>query len=97
MFPMVAEVAEFEAARELLDIELARERANGRILPVTVRAGVMLEVPSLAFQLPTLLKRVDFLSVGSNDLVQFLFAQDRGDASRQPLRYVVTNCFEVPE
>ena len=80
MFPMVAEVAEFEAARELLDIELARERANGRILPVTVRAGVMLEVPSLAFQLPTLLKRVDFLSVGSNDLGQFLFAQDRGDA-----------------
>ncbi len=80
MFPMVAEVAEFEAARELLDMELARERANGRTLPAAVRAGVMLEVPSLAFQLPTLLERVDFLSVGSNDLGQFLFAQDRGDA-----------------
>ncbi len=80
MFPMVAEVAEFEAARELLDMELARERANGRTLPAAVRAGVMLEVPSLAFQLPILLERVDFLSVGSNDLGQFLFAQDRGDA-----------------
>ena len=79
MFPMVAEVSEFEAARELLDMELARERANGRTLPAAVRAGVMLEVPSLAFQLPTLLERVDFLSVGSNDLGQFLFAQDRGD------------------
>ena len=80
MFPMVAEVAEFKAARGLLDMELARERANGRTLPAAVRVGVMLEVPSLAFQLPTLLERVDFLSVGSNDLVQFLFAQDRGDA-----------------
>jgi len=39
----------------------------------------MLEVPSLAFQLPALLKLVDFISVGSNDLGQFLFAQDRGD------------------
>lgn len=80
MFPMVAEVAEFDAARALLEMELAREESNGRTLPGRVAVGVMLEVPSLAFQLPALLERVDFLSVGSNDLVQFLFAQDRGDA-----------------
>ena len=39
----------------------------------------MLEVPALAWQLPALLRRVDFLSVGSNDLIQFMFATDRGN------------------
>ncbi len=80
MFPMVAEVAEFAAARILLDMEIERERDLGRVLPNKVSVGVMLEVPSLAFQMPALLERVDFLCVGSNDLAQFLFAQDRGDA-----------------
>jgi phosphotransferase system enzyme I (PtsP) len=40
----------------------------------------MLEVPALLFQLPSLLEKVDFLSVGSNDLLQFLFAADRNNA-----------------
>ena len=79
MFPMVAEIAEFEAARELLDLELELEKSKNQIVPATVNAGVMLEIPSLGFQLPNLLKRVDFISVGSNDLAQFLFARDRGD------------------
>jgi len=43
------------------------------------RVGVMLEVPSLLWQLDELLPRLDFISVGSNDLVQFLFAADRGN------------------
>jgi len=79
MFPMIAEVAEFDAARALLDKELAREKARGAPLPDDIHVGVMLEVPSLAFQMPALLERIDFLSVGSNDLVQFLFASDRGN------------------
>ncbi|MCM0020002.1 MAG: phosphoenolpyruvate--protein phosphotransferase [Tagaea sp.] len=79
MFPMVAEVAEFDAARELLEIEIARESKRGRALPDPVRVGVMLEVPALFWQLPQLAKRVDFVSVGSNDLMQFLFAADRGN------------------
>ncbi|MBI3452579.1 MAG: phosphoenolpyruvate--protein phosphotransferase [Rhodospirillales bacterium] len=79
MFPMVAEVAEFDAARALLDLEVERERARGRELPATIRVGVMIEVPALFWQLPVLLTRVDFVSVGSNDLVQFLFASDRGN------------------
>lgn len=79
MFPMVAEVPEFLAARELLDKECSRERERGRALPETLAVGAMLEVPSLAFQLPALLKHADFIAVGSNDLGQFLFAQDRGD------------------
>lgn len=79
MFPLVSEVAEFEAARALLDDEMSRARNRGDTLPSRVDAGAMLEVPSLYFQLPELLERVDFLSVGSNDLVQFLFACDRGN------------------
>ena len=79
MFPMIAQVSEFDAARRLLDIELARAAGRGEPVPSDVRTGVMLEVPALAMQFENLLPRVDFLSVGSNDLVQFLFASDRGN------------------
>ena len=79
MFPMIAEVAEYDLAREVLDMELAREKAGGRTLPKKLAIGVMVEVPSLLWQLPALADRVDFLSVGSNDLLQFLFATDRGN------------------
>src|SRR6516162_2876475 len=72
-FPMVAEVAELERARALVDMELARAACEGRALPQTVKVGVMLEVPSLLWQLPALCERIDFLSVGTNDLLQFLF------------------------
>jgi phosphotransferase system enzyme I (PtsP) len=78
MFPMIAEVAEFEAARHILDLEIRRADRAGRALPQSVRVGTMLEVPALLFQLPALLPRLDFLSVGSNDLMQYLFASDRG-------------------
>ncbi|MDX6750806.1 phosphoenolpyruvate--protein phosphotransferase [Geminicoccaceae bacterium 1502E] len=79
MFPMIAEVAEYEAARRLLDAELLRRRRRGAPLPERLEVGAMLEVPALFWQLPALLPRVDFLSVGSNDLMQFLFASDRGN------------------
>ena len=78
-FPMIAEVAEFVEARALLDQELARGARQGREPPRSVKVGVMLEVPSLLWQLPALLARVDFMSVGTNDLAQFLFACDRGN------------------
>jgi len=78
-FPMIAEIAEVEAARRLLQKELARAPAEGRQPPCSVQIGVMLEVPSLLWQLPALLQRIDFLSVGTNDLAQFLFACDRGN------------------
>jgi phosphotransferase system, enzyme I, PtsP len=79
MFPMIAEVAEFKAARELLDKEWQRESDRGNPLPESLAVGAMLEVPSLAFQMPALLNVADFIAVGSNDLGQFLFAHDRGD------------------
>ena len=57
----------------------ARAQRRGNLMPTNVRAGVMLEVPGLIFQMAALTKRVDFISVGSNDMLQFLFAADRGN------------------
>ncbi len=74
MFPMVSTVAEFRAARDLLLAEAARVRPA----PVRLEIGSMLEVPALLWQLPALMKEADFVSIGSNDLMQFLFAADRG-------------------
>src|SRR5690348_1912253 len=79
MFPMVAAVQEFDQARELVERELTHLRRHGHRLPEEVQVGTMVEVPSLLYQLDELLERADFLSVGSNDLVQFLYAIDRGN------------------
>ncbi len=79
MFPMVSDVQEFERARRLMDRELERAARAGLRLPSTLKVGTMLEVPSLMFQLPALVPQVDFLSIGSNDLTQYLFATDRAN------------------
>ena len=79
MFPMIAEVAELVQARRILDLELNHERQLGNPLPTCVKVGTMLEVPALALQLDALLPLVDFVSIGTNDLMQFLFAVDRGN------------------
>ena len=79
MFPMIATAAEFHAAREIVLLEIERARARGHPIPTPLEIGGMLEVPSLLWQLPELLKEADFLSIGSNDLAQFLFASDRGN------------------
>jgi len=80
MFPMIAMVEEFDKARELVEMELTHLRRHGHSLPERLEIGAMLEVPSLLFQLDELFERVDFLSVGSNDLMQFLYAADRGNS-----------------
>ena len=77
MFPMVATVAEFRAAKALLVAEAKRVRPAPRKLNI----GTMLEIPALLWQLPELLKETDFVSIGTNDLVQFLYAADRGTPS----------------
>jgi phosphotransferase system enzyme I (PtsP) len=77
MLPMIAEVSEVQAARELLDNEVNREKDKGNVVPTKIRLGAMIEVPSLVYQLPQLFPHVDFLSVGSNDLFQFFYAIDR--------------------
>ncbi len=77
MFPMVATLEEFERASELVEREKAHLFRHDYPLPSECRLGVMVEVPSLLFQIDEIAKAADFLSVGSNDLMQFLFAVDR--------------------
>jgi phosphotransferase system enzyme I (PtsP) len=79
MFPMIAAVQEFDEAKRLVERELTHLRRHHHALPERVEIGTMVEVPSLLYQLDELLDRVDFLSVGSNDLMQFLYAVDRGN------------------
>ncbi len=80
MFPFIAQVSEFDAAKSLLMKELYSFEMAGKKLPTSVKVGVMIEVPSILWQLDALMQRVDFVSIGSNDLMQFLFACDRGAA-----------------
>ncbi len=79
MFPMVSEPWEFDAAKDVFDSQLAFLKQQKKLLPEAIRYGVMLEVPSLAEQLDVLAPKISFLSIGTNDLTQFLFAADRSN------------------
>jgi phosphotransferase system enzyme I (PtsP) len=79
MFPMISEPWEYEEARALFEEQLAWAKRGRRPVPQSIEFGAMLEVPSLAEMLDQLLPRIDFLSIGTNDLTQFLFAADRAD------------------
>lgn len=85
MFPMVAEAAEIREARAVLRSALEQAAADD-VAPARVRVGVAIETPSLVWQAETALRRVDFATVGSNDLLQFAFAADR-DGVRMTERY----------
>ncbi len=79
MLPMVTELSEIAQAREIIDKEVRHLSRFAHHLPTSLKVGAMLEVPSLLFQLDELMKAVDFVSVGSNDLFQFVMAVDRGN------------------
>jgi phosphotransferase system enzyme I (PtsP) len=79
MFPMVSEPWEFDAAKEVFEGQLAFLKARKKQLPDAIRYGAMLEVPALAEQLDLLAPKLSFLSIGTNDLTQFLFAADRSN------------------
>src|SRR3954447_22889531 len=79
MFPMISEPWEYEEARAMFEEQIEWARKSHRKLPARVEYGAMLEVPSLAEMLDQLLPRIDFLSIGTNDLTQFLFAADRAE------------------
>lgn len=79
MLPMVTEVAEIRQAREIIDREVKHLSRFAHALPTALKLGAMVEVPSLLWQLDELMAAVDFVSVGSNDLFQFIMAADRGN------------------
>lgn len=79
MLPMVTEVAEIKKARGLLDREVLQLTRHGHTPPSKILLGSMVEVPALLFQLDALMQAVDFVSVGSNDLLQYMTASDRGN------------------
>jgi phosphotransferase system enzyme I (PtsP) len=93
MFPFVTESGEFEAGRDLVLHEVARERTLGRTVPRELRIGAMLETPSLAYAPDRFFQLADFISVGGNDLKQFFFAADR-ENERVRRRYdMLSTCF----
>lgn len=79
MFPMISNLAEFEEAKETLMLELEKEKRFKHPIPRKVNVGLMIEVPSIVFQLDEILEKADFISIGTNDLAQFFFACDRGN------------------
>ncbi len=79
MFPMISEPWEFDEAKRLVEEQRAWLSSRGKKLPTAVRYGAMMEVPALAEALDILLPKIDFLSIGTNDLTQFLFAADRAN------------------
>jgi len=79
MFPLIASVEEFRAARAIVDQEIAWAERRGRPAPSLLRVGAMIEAPALVWHLDALLPMTDFVSIGTNDLMQYMFAADRGN------------------
>lgn len=77
MFPMVANCSEFDQAKTIVERQKAYLVRHGYPLPSDIKLGAMVEVPSLLLELDEICEKADFLSVGTNDLMQFLFAVDR--------------------
>jgi phosphotransferase system enzyme I (PtsP) len=83
VLPMVAAVGELQSARRTLDMECDYAVKHGIPLPAELQLGVMLEIPSLMWQLDELLAETDFVSIGSNDLFQYTYAVDRAASHLQ--------------
>ncbi|MEM8770785.1 MAG: phosphoenolpyruvate--protein phosphotransferase [Pseudomonadota bacterium] len=86
MFPMVTLPSELDDVRDLLDREIERARRRETAMPKEILLGAMIETPAAAWRAAEIAEKVDFLSIGGNDLAQFYFAADR-DSERVQRRY----------
>ncbi|HUX79386.1 MAG TPA: putative PEP-binding protein, partial [Alphaproteobacteria bacterium] len=93
LLPMISELSEYRQARHHVEQEWARAEQSQIPLPSSLTYGVTLEVPSIVDQLEPLLKEVDFISVGTNDLFQFFYACDRTNPSVSDRYDVLSSSF----
>lgn len=81
LLPLVSDIQEITEARNLLNLEKERLKKLGHILPRNIKLGAMIEVPAILWQLDEFFSKVDFASIGGNDLFQFFMAADRHNSS----------------
>ncbi len=79
MVPMISNTVEIQLVREIIDREFEIIRRRDAVVPSRFYFGIMIEVPALLFQLDEIMKLVDFVSIGTNDLMQYFYAADRGN------------------